>query len=236
MPVTGNGTAMSSRLSTAVPRIRRRCFLPATGYLVQTMPGRFLIAACGLGLTVSFVSSQFLSPHSSAAGVLLLSWIATAPVAASAAFLAATPDKILVTTLPGPSWLPHAVHLVAALLVIGPAAAVQFVITRAELAQTAPYAHPGQLSWESWLSQFTAWLMVSTATAATVDRTRWRDLGGALAMPIALALIALLLLAPSHSLWIWWATIAVGASAALWQSRDPWSRIRAQGRRKEGAA
>ena len=201
----------------AAEHLGSRCggFGAAAPHLVRTVPWAVLIAACATGLAVSLVSSQFLNPLRSTEGVLLFSRLAAVPLAAAMAFLAWSPDRSLTVTLPAPSWLAHAFRVACALPVIGLTVFIQYELARRELATGSAAALPGRVSWPTQLAEFIAWLAVAAAAAAAIDRTRWRELGGAVAAPITLALIALLIAVGSYSAWGWWATaLAAGLVAA----------------------
>jgi hypothetical protein len=87
------------------------------------------------------------------------------------------------------------------------------------------------------LAQLTGWCAVAVAAAACCDRSRYADLGGAVAAPVSLAVIALawygpridrLLVAPpatAHAVTIAWYAVAAAAlvltAAAM---RDRWHR------------
>lgn len=200
-------------------------FRPAAPHLVRTVPWAVLIAACATGLAISLVSSQFLNPLRSTGGVLLVSHLSAVPLAAAIAFLAWLPDRSLTATLPAPCWLSHAFRVACALPVIGLTAFIQYELARRELAVGSAAAQPGRVSWPTQLAEFCAWLAVATAAAAAVDRTRWRELGGAVAAPITLALIGLLVAVPSYSAGDWWATALAAGLVAAGESRDPWRRV-----------
>jgi hypothetical protein len=148
-----------------------------------------------------------------------------------------------------------AAHLVMALPLIGLTAWIQLQLAAAQLGGGgwAGGAIPG-LPWVALAAELVAWLAFSLAVAALVARTRWNDLGGTLAAPVALACIAVLAVSPlhlfpsvfagltpaehsawRHAEWAWSALGLVAALTACWASRDPWQRLRSEPRRRRAA-
>jgi hypothetical protein len=198
---------------------------PAVGHAVLTVPWTTVLSACIAGLAISVISSQLLNPLRSTPGTLIVSHIAAIPLAGAAAFLAFSPDKNLMTTLPAPSWLPLAIRLASALPVIVLTAVIQYELVNVELTAGAKAA-PAQAPWPAQFGEFVAWLAIATATAAAVDRTRWRELGGAAAAPVAFALIGVLAATALRSGWECWAVALAAGVGSVWASRDPWLRLR----------
>jgi hypothetical protein len=98
------------------------------------------------------------------------------------------------------------------------------------------------------LAQLTGWCLLAVAAAACVDRSRYADLGGAVAAPASFAAIALAWYAPvssrflveppatAHGVTIAWSAIATAALALSCAAmRDPWHRYaRNRHRRRPG--
>lgn len=199
-------------------------FFPATWHLVRTMPWGVLIAACAVGLGMSLAAHQFASPMRSAAGLTLAVHAASVPVVAAVAFLASEPHRDLAAALPAPVWLTTAVHTAIALPVIGLTAYAQLELAATEFTVGTQGMAAGHMPWPSPVAEFVAWSATAAATAAIVGRTRWRELGGALAAPVTLVLIALLTAVSLRPAWNWWAVALAAAFIAVWESRDPWLR------------
>jgi hypothetical protein len=214
-----------------------------------------LLASCATGLGVSLAAHQFAAPFQPQPSVLLTIRAAFVPVAAGAAFLAANPHRNLTTSLPAPTWVTTAAHLVMALPLISLTGFIQLQLAAAELrgGGRAAGGTPA-LPWAALATELVAWLAFSLAVAALVARTRWNDLGGALAAPAALGCIALLAVSPLrlfpaaftgltpaqhsawlHAEWAWWALGQAAALTACWASRDPWHRLRPEPRRRRAA-
>jgi hypothetical protein len=200
-------------------------FLPAFWYAARTMPWRMLIAACASGLAISLVAHQFASQDRSALGVTLALRIALIPAAAAAAFLAADPQRDLSAALPAPAWLGAAMHTALALPVIGLTAYLQLELAATEIVGSRAAGTAG-LPRSVLVAEFAAWSATGLAAAAAVDRTRWHDLGGGIAAPVTVMLIALFALLPIGSAWTWWAVAFAAALVAITASRDPWLRLR----------
>lgn len=87
------------------------------------------------------------------------------------------------------------------------------------------------------LAQLTGWCALTVAVAAGTDRSRYADLGGALAAPVSLALIALATYGPetshlletppagTHAVTAAWYSIATASLALTYLAmRDRWHR------------
>jgi hypothetical protein len=87
------------------------------------------------------------------------------------------------------------------------------------------------------IAQLTGWCAVTVAAAACVDRSRYADLGGAIAAPVSFAAIALAWYAPitsrflteqyatAHGVTVAWYAIAAAALAVTGAAmRDQWHR------------
>jgi hypothetical protein len=154
------------------------------------------------------------------------------PLVLVAAFLAADPHRPLVATLPASAWLTAATHTALALPVLAGTAALQLRLAAAELAAGQRYPHvPAHLAWPALSAELGAAAAVALATASVVARTRWHELGEAIAAPVSLAVIAATpAAAPAAVTDVTWRVLLVGALAlatAAWAQRDPWLRLRA---------
>ena len=96
-------------------------------------------------------------------------------------------------------------------------------------------SHPPAIS--PVIAQLTGWCAVTVAAAACADRSRYADLGGAIAAPVSLAAIALAWYAPvtsrflieppatAHGVGIAWYSIATaGLALSCAAMRDRWHR------------
>lgn len=217
-------------------------------HLARTIPWGALVAGCGVGLGISLAAYGLAHPFQEPVNVILITVRAGfVPLAAAVAFVATDPYRNLTPALPAPAWLSTAAHVVIALPALALTACVQFVLAAAQLkidlrSQGLATEH---LPWAALSGELTAWSAITLAAAAVVARTRWNDLGGAIAAPAALAFVAFLAVMPLHlfpasltgstssvraawlrSGWSWWALGLLATVVTCWASRDPWSRLR----------
>jgi hypothetical protein len=204
-------------------------------HIVQTMPWATLIAGCLTGTAllavmayVAGASHQALSQN-----VVRLAFL---PVVAALAFVPRDPFRPLAQTAPAPAWLTSAGQTLLAVPVLAATCWVQLRLMDHTIAHLSrgtighPPAYP-------LLAELTGYCALTVAAAACCDRSRYADLGGAIAAPLSLAAIALarytpgmtrLLVAPpatAHAATIAWYIVTAAAlaltSAAL---RDRWHR------------
>jgi len=199
----------------------------ALPHLAATMPTGTLLGGCAIGLAISVVGYRLAGPGSDSVGVTTLVRAAFVPLVLVAAFLAADPHRRLVAALPAPAWLTAVTHTALALPVLAGTAALQLRLAAAELAAAQRYTRvPAHLPWPALSGELAAAAAIALATASIVARTRWHELGGAIAAPVSLAVIA-----ATQAAWadVSWRLLLVGALAvatAAWAQRDPWLRLR----------
>jgi hypothetical protein len=216
---------------------------PAAGHLARTMPWRPLLAGCGTGAAL-LTAASFTSTLRQTSSMVTVVRLGFVPVVVGLSFLLREPGRDLATSFPAPGWLAAAARLALAVPVIAATACVQFGLASSASRGAPPgaMAFPGRVPWLALSAELTAWCAVTTAAAALVARSRWDSLGGAVAAPAALALIAALGYWPPHLLpaptdgaeqlsWqhahqAWALLVLAGTAAACWASRDRWSRPR----------
>jgi hypothetical protein len=207
-------------------RARARVLRAALPHLVATMPWGTLLGGCVIGLAASAAGYRLAGPASDSAGVTAVVRAAFVPLVVVAAFLAADPHRPLVAALPAPAWLTPATHTALALPVLTGTAALQLRLAAAELAAGQRYTGvPAQLPRLMLSAELAAAAAIALAAASVVARTRWHELGGAIAAPVSLAIIA-----ATQATWadVTWRILLVGALAvatAAWAQRDPWLRL-----------
>jgi hypothetical protein len=218
------GSAGSAPMTAGAPLARiLRTALP---HLAATMPWGTLLGGCVIGLAISVVGYRFAGPASDSAGVTAVVRAAFVPLVLVAAFLAADPHRPLVAALPAPAWLTAATHTALALPVLAGTAALQLHLAAAELAAGRRYTGvPAHLPRSLLSAELAAAVAIALAAASVVARTRWHELGGAIAAPVSLAVIA-----ATQAAWagVTWRGLLVGALAvvaAAWAQRDPWLRV-----------
>jgi hypothetical protein len=160
--------------------------------------------------------------------------LAFLPAVAALAFVPRLPFRPLTQTTPVPAWLAPAGHLLLAALVLAVTCWAEVSIIAHTIPQHA-IGHPPPVY--PVIAQLTGWCAVIIAAAAWAGRSRYADLGGAVAGPAGLAVIALAWYLPltaryliqpparPHEVTIAWYAIA-GALSVLTciALRDQWHR------------
>ena len=196
--------------------------------ITLTMPWPTLLAGCLAGTGYLAVLAhlggtvQPLGP-----GNLRLAFL---PAVAAVAFVPRTPFRPLTQTTPVPAWVAPAGHLLLAAPILALTCWAQLLIA----AHNPPHAlsHPPVYP---LIAQLTGWCAVTVAAAACTGRSRYADLGGAVAAPVGLAAVALAWYAPitgrfmaeppatSRGLTVAWYAVASFASVLTFVAmRDQW--------------
>jgi hypothetical protein len=215
-----------SRLSwlRALPRLAR----PIT----QTMPWATLLAGCLAGTIILAVMAHFAgASQPPGPGTIRLAFL---PAVAALAFAPRAPFRPLTQATPVPAWVAPVGHILLA-------AAMLTVTCWAQLRIVAHTIPPGAIvhmpAIYPLIAQLAGWCAVTVAAAACVDRSRYADLGGAIAAPVSFAGTAIVWYLPitsrflaepaatAHSVTITWYAIAAGALALTCVAmRDQWHR------------
>jgi hypothetical protein len=198
----------------------------------QTMPWATLVTGCLAGTVYLVVVAHFAGVSRSPLGPGAIR-LAFLPAVATLAFVPRSSFRPLHQTTPVPAWVAPAGRLLLAapfLAVTGWAQLRIVAHTIASQSLTRPPAYP-------LIAQLTGWCAVTVAAAACVDRSRYADLGGAVAAPVSFGAIALAWYTPvtsrflagpvatPHSATIAWYVIAAAASALTCIAlRDQWHR------------
>ena len=206
--------------------------LPAAArHVAAPTPWVTLLAGCLTG-TVLLVLLAYVARHSHqplSENVVRLTFL---PAVAALAFVPRDPLRPLTQAAPAPGWLTSAGQTLLAVPVLAATCWAQLLL----MDHTAAPLAPGPAVYPL-LAQLTGSCAVAVAAAACCDRSRYADLGGAVAAPVSLAVIALawygprigrLLVTPpaaTHAVTIAWYAIAAAAliltAAAM---RDRWHR------------
>ena len=215
--------------------------------VIRTMPWTTLIFGCLAGTAVLAVvahSADDAHWQLSQAGVRY----AFLPAIAALAYVPRAPFRPLTQATPVPAWVGPAGHILLAAPVLALTGWTQLLI----MAHTVPAAAKGELpAVYPLIAQLTGWCALTVAAAACADRSRYADLGGAVAAPVSLAVIALAWYTPAfnnvlvdppataHGVAVAWYLLATAALALTGAAlRDPWhryTRLLAPGRtRKRG--
>jgi hypothetical protein len=216
------------------PRLRWLRGLPAIArHVAATMPWLTLIAGCLAGtvylLIMADVAETAHSPLTQ--GTVRFAFL---PAVAALAFVLRTPFRPLIQTTPVPAWIAAASHLLLAAPVLAATCWAELRIVDHTIPRHAIGHAPAVYL---LIAQLTGWCAVTVAAAACVDRSRYRDLSGAIAGPVGLAAIALAWYAPvttrflaeppatAHEATFAWYAIATGALALTCAAlRDRWHR------------
>jgi hypothetical protein len=200
--------------------------------VTQTMPWATLLAGCLAGTAyLAVMASLAGTSQPLGQGNLRLAFL---PAIAALAFVARAPFRPLTQTTPVPAWAASVGHLLLAAPILGMTCWAQLRI----VASTIPshtLGHPPAVY--PLVAQLTGWCAIAVATAACVDRSRYADLGGAVAAPVSFAAITLTWYAPiisrfvaeppgtPHGVTIAWYAVATAASALTSAAmRDRWHR------------
>jgi hypothetical protein len=199
----------------------------------RTMPWVTLISGCLAGTGYLAVMARVADTSHSPLGPGTVR-LAFLPAIAALAFVLRAPFRPLTQVTPVPAWVAPAGHIVLAAPVLAATCWAQLRI----VAHTIPahtFGHPPAIY--SMIAQLTGWCAVTVAVAACADRSRYADLGGAVAAPVSFAAIALAWYAPvtarfvveppgtAHAVTIAWYAITTGALALTCAvMRDQWHR------------
>jgi hypothetical protein len=196
------------------------------------MPWITLLTGCLAGTLYLAIMAHVASTSHSQLGQGYVRF-AFLPAVAALAFVPRAPFRPLTQTTPVPAWVTPAGHL----LLAGPILAVTCWAQLRIIAHVTPPHAIGPPAVYPLIAQLTGWCAVTVAAAAGVDRSRYADLGGAIAAPVGFVAIALAWYAPITSRFlagppatpravtIAWYAIATGALALTCAAmRDQWHR------------
>ena len=224
------------RLTATSARRSRLSWLRALPLLAwpvtQTMPWATLLAGCLAGTGYLTVMARLAGASQPLGqGNLRLAFL---PAIAALACVPRAPIRPLTQTTPVPAWTAPAGHILLSAPIVGLTCWAQLRI----IASTVPphlLARPPAVY--PLIAQLTGWCAIAVAAAAWVDRSRYADLGGAVAAPISFATIALAWYAPIISGFLteppatpsrvtvtWCAVVAAASALACAAMRDQWQR------------
>jgi hypothetical protein len=216
--------------------IRLRALPLLARYITRTMPWPTLLTGCLTSLAIFTVLVR-VAHHDQATfwldqGTIRLSLL---PAMAALAFVPYLPFRPLTQATPGPAWVTPAGHL----LLAAPVLALTYWAQQRIMA-TAVQPHLIQDPHEptyALIAQLVGWFAVTVAVAACIARSRFAELGGAVAAPVAFSIIAFAWYLPvtakflvhppaiAHSVAIGWYSIAAAALVLTCLAmRDHWHR------------
>ncbi len=201
--------------------------------IARTMPWVTLITGCLAGTAFLAVMARVAGTSHSPLD-LGTARLAFLPAIAALAFILRTPFQPLTQATPVPAWLAPAGHIALAAPVLAITCWAQLRI----VARTIPphtLSHPADIC--PVIAQLTGWCAVTVAAAACADRSRYADLGGAIAAPVSFAAIALAWYAPVTSRFLteppataqavtiaWYCIATAGLALSRAAMRDRWHR------------
>jgi hypothetical protein len=201
-------------------------------HVVRTMPWVTLISGCLAGLAFLAIMARVADTSHSplTQGTVRVAFL---PAVAALAFVVRAPFRPLSQVTPVPAWVTPASHLLLAAPALAATCWAQLLI----MARTIPPALGRPPASYPLAAQLAGWCAVAVAAAACADRSRYADLGGAVAVPVTFAAIALTWYAPvtarflvdppatAHGVTIAWYAIAAAALALTGAAmRDQWHR------------
>lgn len=155
--------------------------------IARTMPWATLVTGCLAGTVFLAVLARVADTSGGPLdqGTVRLAFL---PAVAALAFVPRVPFRPLTQAVPVPAWVAPAGHLLLAVPVLAATCWAQLGI----MAQTVPphaLGHPPAVY--PLIAQLTGWCAITVAAAACAGRSRYADLGGAIAAPVSFGAIAL---------------------------------------------
>jgi hypothetical protein len=215
---------------------RLRTLPPLARHIARSMPWVTLVSGCLVGTAVLALmaqnarTSQAPLDHSAVR-------VAFLPAVAVLAFVLNAPFRPLTQATPVPAWVTPAGYLLLAAPVLAATGWGQLRLmdySRPAASVThAPAVYP-------LIAQLAGWCVVTVTIAACVQRSRYANLGGAIAAPVSFAAIALSWFLPATGKWLneppappatlhgvtitWYAIAAVALVVTCVAMRDQWYR------------
>jgi hypothetical protein len=228
LPVPGQPARAARRSRVAWLRALPLLARPVT----QTMPWGTLLTGCLAGLVYLAVTAHFAgAAQPLGQGNVRL---ASLPAVAALAFVVRGPFRPLTQVTPVPAWIAPVGRLLLATPVLAVTCWAQLRLT----ASTVPphiLGHPPAVY--PVIAQLSGWCAVTVTAATCVDRSRYADLGGAIAGPASFAAIALAWYVPAIGRFLatppatpdgatiaWYAVAATAVALACVAMRDQWHR------------
>lgn len=222
----------------------RRSWLHALPLLprhtTRTMPWATLLAGCLAGTGILVVLAHFAGAQPLGPGTVRLTFL---PAVAAVGFVPRDVFRPLTQTTPVPGWAAPVGQILLAVPVLALTCWAQLRIASSTIPPGASIHGPAVYP---LIAQLTGWCAVTVAAGACTDRSRYADLGGAVAAPASLAAIALVWYLPitsrfvaepaatANSVTITWYAIAAGALALTCVAiRDQWHRYTRSLRRRQ---
>ena len=201
--------------------------------VTETMPWVTLITGCLAGTVYLAVMARLAGSSHSRLGPGDVR-LAVIPAVAALAFVPRSPFRPITLATPVPAWVNPAGHILLAAPVLAATWWAQLRI----IAHASPLAARSHLpAVYPLIAELTGWCAVTVAASACVGRSRYADIGGAVAAPVSFAAISLAWYAPvssrflsepvagSHTVTVAWYVVATAAlTLACAAMRDRWHR------------
>lgn len=207
-------------------------------HIARTMPWVTLISGCLAGLAYLSIMADLADTyhHPLSQGIVRLAFL---PAIAGLSFVLRAPFRPLAQTTPVQAWVTPAGHLLLAAPVLAATGSAQMGLMN----HTIPPGTVGAAVYPL-IAQLAGWCAVTVAVAACVDRSRYADLGGAIAAPVTFAAIALAWYTPIFAEYLveppatalrvtsgWYIIAAAALALACVAMRDQWHRYSRASRR-----
>jgi hypothetical protein len=230
----------------AVNRLRRKQLgaIPLLArHVIRSMPWVTIITGCVAGIAflalLAHVADTSHRPLDQ--GTVRIAFL---PAVAVLAFLLRAPFRPLTQATPVPAWVTPTGHLLLAAPVLVATGWAQLRIMIHTIPShiipshtVPPHTLGDPPAVYPLIAQLAGWCAVAIAVAACVDRSRYSDLGGAVAAPVSFAAIALAWYLPAsatvlvdppataHGVTVAWYLVATAALPLTWAAmRDRWHR------------
>lgn len=221
---------------TAAAGLRALSLLPR--HTTRTMPWATLLAGCLAGTGILAVMAHFADASDPLGpGTVRLAFL---PAVAALAFVPRDAFRPLTQTTPVPAWVAPVGQILLAVPILALTCWAQLRIVASTIPPGAIIHGPAVYP---LIAQLTGWCAVTVAAAACTDRTRYADLGGAIAAPASLAAIAFVWYVPVTSRFVaeppatahgvtitWYAIAATALILTCVAMRDYWHRCKRGGR------
>jgi len=215
-------------------------YLTLARHVGRTMPWSTLCAGCLAGTVFLAVMAHVADVSHTPLGPGDVR-IAFLPAIAALAFIPRTPFRPVAQATPVPAWVAPAGRVLLAAPILALTCWAQLTIAaHAVPVLLTAHSHPPlghSPAVYPVIAQLTGWCAVTVAVAACVDRSRYADVGGAVAVPVSFAAIALAWYAPLTSRLVaqppatphgatvaWCAVTAIFTALTCAAMRDRWHR------------
>jgi hypothetical protein len=199
IPHAGTSPPVAGREQRRPERRHRLAWLGAlpllARHIARTMPWITLVSGCLAGLAFLAIMADLADTYhyELSQSTVRLSFL---PAVAALSFVLRAPFRPLAQTTPVPAWVTPAGHLLLAAPVIAATCWAELGLMN----HTIPAHTPGPpAAVYPLIAQQVGWCAVAVAAAVCADRSRYADVGGAVAAAITFAAIALAWFSPVSS-------------------------------------